>query len=49
MLKDIGVLWMEFNPNKTPVKIIQEAAFGGTYFEDIYSAFNEKWYRNSWK
>ena len=26
---------MEFNPNETPVKIINEGAFGGTYFRDI--------------
>ena len=23
--------------------------FGGTYFRDIYSNINKKWYRNSWK
>ena len=27
----------------------QEGAFGGTYFRDIYSGINKKWYRNSWK
>ena len=26
---------MEFNPNKTPVEIIKEGAFGGTYFRDF--------------
>ena len=40
---------MEFGPNKTPIKIIQEGAFGGTYFRVIYSGINEKWYRKSWK
>ena len=40
---------MDFNPNKTPVEIIKERAFGGTYFRDIYSSSNEKWYKNSWK
>ena len=40
---------MEFNPNKTPIEIIKEGAFGGTYFRDIYSGINGKWYRNSWK
>ena len=40
---------MEFHPNKTPIKIIEEEAFGGTYFRDIYSGVNGKWYRNSWK
>ena len=40
---------MDFNPNKTPIEIIKEGAFGGTYFRDIYSGINEKWYKNSWK
>ena len=40
---------MSFNPNKTPIEIIKEGAFGGTYFRDIYSSINGKWYRNSWK
>ena len=39
---------MDFSPNKTPIKIIKEGAFGGTYFRDIYSGINE-WYKNSWK
>ena len=26
-----------FKPNKTPAGIINERAFGGTYFKDIYS------------
>ena len=40
---------MEFNPNKTPVEIIKEGAFGGTYFRDIYSSVNGTWYKKSWK
>ena len=40
---------MNFSPNKTPVEIIKERAFGGTYFRDIYSSINEKQYKNSWK
>ena len=40
---------MDFGTNKTPVEIIKEGAFGGTYFRDIYSCVNCKWYRNSWK
>ena len=40
---------MNFTPNKTPVEIISEGAFGGTYFRDIYYGINGKWYRNSWK
>ena len=39
---------MNFSPNKTPIEIIQEGAFGGTYFRDIYSGIN-KWYKNSWE
>ena len=40
---------MKFSPNKTPIKIIKEGEFGGTYFRHIYSGINEKWYKNSWK
>ena len=40
---------MDFSPNKTPVQIIKEGAFGGTYFGDIYSNINKKWYNNLWK
>ena len=40
---------MDFKPNKTPVEIIKEGAFGGTYFRDVYSGVNGKWYKNSWK
>ena len=40
---------MNFSPNKTPIEAIIEVAFGGTYFRDIYSGINEKWYKNSWK
>ena len=36
---------MVFNPTE----ISKGWAFGGTYFRDIYSDVNEKWYRNSWK
>ena len=32
---------MNFSANKTPVEIIKEGAFGGTYFRDIY--------KKSWK
>ena len=38
-----------FGVNKSPVEVIGEGAFGGTYFRDIYSGVNGKWYRNSWK
>ena len=40
---------MSFSPNKTPTEVIREGTFGGTYFRDIYSGINEKWYKNSWK
>ena len=40
---------MDFKPNKTPVEIIKEGAFRGTYFRDIYSGVNGKWYKNSCK
>ena len=40
---------MDFNPNKTPIEMIKEGAFGGTYFRNIYSCINEKWYKNSQK
>ena len=40
---------MDFNLNKTPIKVIKEGVLGGTYFRDIYSGINAKWYKNSWK
>ena len=33
---------MNFIRNKTPIEIIKEGAFGGTYFTDIYSNINKK-------
>ena len=48
-LDDRGTLQMEFTPNKTPIEVIKEGAFGGTYFRDIYSDVDGKWYRKSWK
>ena len=39
---------MDFGANETPIKVIREGAFGGTYFRDIYSD-SGKWYRKSWK
>ena len=35
---------MDFSPNKTPIEIIKEVAFDGTYFRDVYSNINKKWY-----
>ena len=40
---------MDFSANKTPVEVIKEGTFRGTYFRDIYSGVNDKWYRKSWK
>ena len=40
---------MNFSQNKTPIEKIREGAFGGTYFRDICSGINEKWYKNWWK
>ena len=40
---------MNLRTNKTTVEVIKEGAFGGTYFRDIYSGVNGKWYRKSWK
>ena len=40
---------MDVSPDKTPIEIIKEGALGGTYFRDIYSSINKKWYKNSWK
>ena len=33
---------MDFNSNKTPIEVIREGAFGGSYFRDIYSGVNGK-------
>ena len=38
---------MDFGANKTPIEVIRQGAFGGTYFRDIYSGVNKKWYENS--
>ena len=40
---------MDFGANKTPIGKVKEGAFGVTYFRDIYSGVNSKWYRKSWK
>ena len=33
---------MNFSPNKTPIEVIRQGAFGGTYFRDIYSSVTGK-------
>ena len=48
-LEDKGILYMDFGANKTPVEVIREGAFRGTYFRNIYSSVNGKWYRKCWK
>ena len=40
---------MDFSPNQIPIQKIKERVTGGTFFRDIYSNINKKWYRNSWK
>ena len=40
---------MDFGTNKTPVQVIKQGAFSGTYFRDIYPSVNGQWYRKSWK
>ena len=37
----------EFKPNKTPKKVFQEGAFGGTYFRPIYSSVTKKKYTSN--
>ena len=40
---------MNFGANKTPVEVIREGAFGGTYFRDIYSGITGKWQKKTLK
>ena len=40
---------MNFGTNKSPIEIIKEGSFGGTFFRDIYSNVNNKWYKNSFQ
>ena len=40
---------VDFGPNKTLVEVIKEGVFGATYFRDIFSGINDKWYRKLWK
>ena len=40
---------MDFGANKTLVEAAKKSIFGWTYFRDIYSGANGKWYRKSWK
>ena len=36
---------MELKPNISPVDVIKNGAFGGTYFRDIFSGVNNRWYK----
>ena len=38
---------MDFKPNFSPVEVFKKGAIGGTYFRDIYSGVNDKFYKNS--
>ena len=40
---------MDFDANITPVKVIKKGAFGETYFRDISSSVNNKWFKISLK
>ena len=40
---------MDFGPNISPVEVIKKGAFGDTYFRNIYSGVNGKFYWGSWK
>ena len=40
---------VDFGANKTLVEVIKEGVFEGTYFRDIFSGINDKWYRKLWK
>ena len=40
---------INFGTNKTRIEVIKEGTFVGTYFKDIYSGINGKWYRKSQK
>ena len=36
---------MDFSTNKRPIEIIKEGSFSGTYFRDIYSGVNNKFFK----
>ena len=40
---------MDFSPNKTLIGITKESPIGRSYFRDIYSGINGKWYKESRK
>ena len=40
---------IDFGANQTLAEVIKKDAFRGTYFRDIYSGINGKWYERSRK
>ena len=50
MIEEYCIVNMDFNPNRTPIECnsieIIKGAFAGTYFRDVYSNINKKWYKN---
>ena len=40
---------MDFGANKMPDEVINKGSFGGTYFRDIFSGVNGRWYKKTWK
>ena len=40
---------MDYRANITPIEVIEKGVFGVTYFRNIYSDVNGKWYRKTWK
>ena len=50
MVEDKGVIILSNSVSEDrDVLQIKEGAFGGTYFRDIYSSVNGKWYKKTWK
>ena len=45
----LDIKGIDFRTNIAPTQEIKKGAFGGTYWRDIYSAVNGKWYRKTWK
>ena len=39
----------DIHPYISPAEVIKKGAFGGTYFRNIYSGVNDKFYKDSWK
>ena len=38
---------MDFGTNLIQIEVNKEGRFGGTYFRDIYSRVNNRWYKNT--